>query len=336
MFSSSRSLIPCRSVAVAAMLCLSFSLTHAQSDVNDVHIQPRVQPNPQRDSVDASLKTGTATIRKNVNLVLVPVTVTDSSNRVITGLDRQNFQVYEDKHPQEIKHFSGEDAPVSIGILLDVSGSMATKIERAREAVLQLLKTSNPQDEFFLMTFADAPALVEDFTSNPDEIQRQLLFTAPKGRTSLIDAIFLGINNMKKAKHQRKALLIISDGGDNRSRYTEGDVKSLVKEADVLVYSIGVFDREFRTIEERLGPELLGEVSDLTGAHCYTLDNPNDLLQIAERIGLELRSQYVLGYHPDNSSRNGKWRKIKVRLALPSGISALHVQARTGYYAPSR
>jgi Ca-activated chloride channel homolog len=326
----------CQLVAFGIMLCLAVATARAQSDAADVHIEPRVQARPQPGSIDTSLRPNTTTIRKHVDLVLVPVTVTDGSNRLIAGLDQHNFQLYEDKQLQEIKHFSSEDAPVSIGILLDVSGSMATKVERAREALIELLKDSNPQDEFFLMTFANAPALVQDFTQNIGDVQNRLVFMVPQGRTALLDAIFLGIDNMKKAKYQRKALLVISDGGDNSSRYHENDVKSLVKESDVLLYSIGVFDREFRTLEERLGPLLLTELSGVTGASCYTIDNPNDLPQVGKRVALELRNQYVLGYHPDHSGRNGKWRKIKVRLTLPRGIPALRARARTGYYGPSQ
>jgi Ca-activated chloride channel family protein len=215
-----------------------------------------------------------------------------------------------------------------------MSGSMKTKIERARDAVTALLKASNPQDEFFLTTFSDKPALLHDFTSNVEEIEDQLLTMAPKGRTCLLDAIVMAINDMRTARYQRRALVIISDGGDNRSRYTETEVKSMIKEQDVLVYSIGIFDSELQTSEERLGPELLEQISSVTGASSYTLDDPNDLPATAERIANELRSQYVLGYSPDGSRRDGKWRKIKVKLALPKGIPHLSVQTRTGYYGP--
>lgn len=272
-------------------------------------------------------------IRKNVELVLVPVTVTDVSNRLIKGLDKSNFTVYENKQQQEIKHFGSEDSPVSIGVVLDISGSMQDKIERARDAITELLKTSNPQDEFFLITFADQPILARDFTQDPEEIQDPLLFATPKGRTCLLDAIYMGVNRMRQAKYDRRALVIISDGGDNRSRYTEHEVKSIVKEANVLVYSIGVFDTEFRTMEERLGPDLLSEMSDATGASSYVLDDPNDLPQIAGRIGSELRNQYLLGFRPADVKRDGKWRKIKVKLQAPRGMH-LRVQARTGYYGP--
>jgi Ca-activated chloride channel homolog len=146
----------------------------------------------------------------------------------------------------------------------------------------------------------------------------------------------MAISHMRNARYQRKALVIISDGGDNRSRYTEKEVKSLIKEADVLVYSIGVFDTEFRTMEERLGPELLATISGLTGASAYALDNPKHLPAVAEHIANELRNQYILGYSPEEPRRDGKWRKIKVKLALPRGLQALRVQARSGYYGRSQ
>jgi len=318
---------------VAIGVLLGFPHARAQTNIEEVHIAPRVQSS-QPQPLSAVAKTTTATIRKTVEMVLLPVTVMDESHRPITGLERENFQLYENKHSQPIKHFWKEDSPVSVGILLDVSGSMNTKIERARDAVMALLKASNPQDEFFVVTFADRPTLVHNFTQNVDDIQGQLLLPKPMGRTSLIDAIFLAVDNMKKARYPRKALVIISDGGDNRSRYSEKDIKSLIKEKDVLVYSIGVFDTSVQTMEELLGPELLAEISGLTGASSYTLDNPNNLPVIAQHIAIELRNQYILGYRPDDSRRDGKWRKIKVKLALPPKLPTLRVQARTGYYGP--
>jgi len=199
------------------------------------------------------------------------------------------------------------------------------------------LKGSNPQDEVFLITFADTPHVVQDFTQAVENIQEKLLFTLPKGRTALLDAIYLGFNKMEEARYARKALLVISDGGDSHSRYTEGEVKSRVKEAAVPIYSVGIFDREFRTREELLGPELLNEISDVTGAQCYTLDNPNDLPIVTRHIGVRLRHQYVLAYAPSNSKDDGKWRKIKVKLTfLPKGLSPLRIYAKTGYYGRSQ
>ena len=141
---------------------------------------------------------------------------------------------------------------------------------------------------------------------------------------------------MREAKYPKKSLLIISDGGDNHSRYTEGEIKSLVKEADVMVYSIGIYDRYMSTPEEQLGPALLNDVSELSGGRSFTIDNPNDLADVATKIGIELRNQYVLGYRPKNPGHDGKWHKIKVKLLPPKGLPPLHVYAKTGYYASSQ
>jgi Ca-activated chloride channel homolog len=268
--------------------------------------------------------------------VLVPVTVTDPLNRLVTGLDKDNFEVYEGKEKEEVRHFSSEDAPISLGVIFDMSGSMASKIERAREAVIEFFKTANPQDEFFLITFADRPEEVSDFTQSIDDLQGKLVFTVPKGRTALLDAIYLGISKMRQAKYPKRSLLIISDGGDNHSRYTEGEIKSLVKEADVMIYSIGIYDRYMATPEEQLGPALLSDISELSGGRSFTIDNPNDLADVATKIGIELRNQYVLGYRPKTPAHDGKWHKIKVKLLPPKGLPPLHVYAKTGYYASTQ
>jgi Ca-activated chloride channel homolog len=309
----------------------------AQNTEDDVHIRPRTEAKPANsDSVkENSLTAHTRPLKVKVDMVLVPVTITDPMNRLVTGLDKENFSVFEGKDQQEIKSFSSEDAPVSLGVIFDMSGSMSSKIERAREAVVEFFKTANPQDEFFMITFADKPEEIADFTSSIEDIQGKLVYTVPKGRTALLDAIYLGVSKMRQAKYPKKALLIISDGGDNHSRYTEGEIKSQVKEADVLIYAIGIYDHYFPTEEERLGPALLSEITELTGGRAFTIDNPNDLADVATKIGIELRNQYVLGYRPNNPTRDGKWRKIKVKLIPPKGLPPLRVYAKTGYYAPS-
>jgi Ca-activated chloride channel homolog len=270
-----------------------------------------------------------------VNLVLLPVTITDFFNRTVTGLDKSNFEVFEGKERQDIRNFSGEDTPVSLGVILDTSGSMKTKISRAREAVVEFLKIANLQDEFFMITFSDRPQEVSDFTSSLENIQGNLLYIAAKGRTALLDAVYLGIEKMARARYARKALLIISDGGDNSSRYTEKELKNLVKEADVLVYAIGIYDHDFVTEEERLGPGLLNDIAEGTGGDAFTIDNPDELPDTAAKIGLELRNQYVIGYTPKALAHDGKWHKVKVKLVPPKGLPPLQVHAKAGYYAPS-
>jgi len=323
---------------VLAFVCFPLA-GFAQSPVDDVHVKPRVEPPDPRaketEIVDPSLKTHTKPMKVDVDLVLVPVTITDPMNRLVTGLDKDNFSVFEGKDQQDIRHFSSEDAPVSLGVIFDMSGSMSSKIERAREAVVEFFKTANPQDEFFMITFADKPEQIADFTQSIEDIQNKMVYTIPKGRTALLDAIYLGVSKMRQAKYPKRALLIISDGGDNHSRYTEGETKSLVKEADVLIYSIGIYDHYASNEEERLGPTLLSDVSELTGGRTFTIDNPNDLGDVATKIGIELRNQYVLGYRPKNPAHDGKWRKIKIKLLPPKGLPPLRVYAKTGYYAPS-
>jgi Ca-activated chloride channel homolog len=259
----------------------------------------------------------------------------DPLNRQVTGLDRENFEVFEGKQRQEIRHFSSEDAPVSVGAIFDVSGSMAGKIDRAREAVLEFFKTANPQDEFFMIAFADKPEEVTDFTQSVEDIDGRLLYTVPKGRTALLDAIYLSLHKMRQARYEKKALLIISDGGDNHSRYTESEIKNLVKESDVQIYAIGLYDHYFPTEEERLGPQLLTDITELTGGRAFSIDNPNDLADVATKIGIELRTQYVLGYRPTNPANDGKWRRIRVKLLPPKGLPPLQVHAKAGYYARS-
>jgi len=338
-----RSVSSCSSwVAFTLILCCVCSLSIpvlCQTDVNDVHVTPRELEKPKevpkQNLVTPDLTTHVRPMKVDVDLVLVPVTITDPMNRLVTGLEKENFQLFESNSAQQIRTFSSEDAPVSLGVIFDSSGSMSSKMERAKDAVVEFFKTANPQDEFFMITFSDEPEQVSDFTSSVDEIQNKLIYAVPRKRTALLDAIYMGVAKMRQARYAKKALLIISDGGDNHSRYTENEIKAVVKEADVMIYAIGIYDHYFASQEERLGPALLGDISELTGGRAFTIDNPNDLADVATKIGIELRNQYVLGYRPDKVVRDGKWRKIKVKLMPPKGLPPLRVYARTGYYAPA-
>src|SRR5271157_649522 len=229
---------------VLALLCLAGFLAATSYAQDDIHVVPReakkataAVPPP---NIDPSLKTYTKPLRKDVDLVLVPVTITDPMNRLVTGLEKENFALTDNGQPQVIRHFSSEDAPISLGVIFDISGSMSDKIDKSRQAVVEFFRTANPQDEFFLITFSDKPELLVDYTSSVEDIQGKLVYAIPKGRTALLDAIYLGMNRMRKAHYERKALLIISDGGDNHSRYTESEIKSMVREADVQIYAIGL------------------------------------------------------------------------------------------------
>jgi len=291
----------------------------------------------KRDTPGFGLKPSTG-LHMDVDLALINVTVTDPYNRLVTGLDPDNFRVYEDNIEQEVVTFSSEDVPISIGVIFDFSGSMANKIGKAREAALQFFKTANPQDEFFLVSFNERAELTSAFTNSIEDLQSRMMLTAPKGRTALLDAIYLGLSQMRGAKNGKRALLILSDGGDNHSRYNESDIKRLVKEADTQLYAIGIFDPlgyRNRTPEELNGPSLLGEVTEMTGGRVFAVENLNELPDIASKIGMELRNQYVLGYRPSNKAHDARWRKIKIKLRAPKGLPPLNVYSKTGYYAPS-
>ncbi|MFZ0335173.1 MAG: VWA domain-containing protein [Candidatus Acidiferrales bacterium] len=276
-------------------------------------------------------------VRKDVNLVLVNITVTDPYGRLVTGLEQDNFRVYEDGKEQQVMRFAEDDVPISIGVIFDVSGSMADKIAKSRMAAVQFFKTANPADEFFLVDFADRAELATPFTTSIEELQNELLFSPTGGMTALIDAVYLGMSEMKGARNTRKALLIISDGGDNHSRYDEDDVKRFLRESDVQIYAIGIVDPDAcdRSPEECSGPAFMEDLADMTGGRSFIVHNLDNLADVATKISMELRNQYVLGYRPGNKKPDGKWRKIKVKLRPPRGLPPLTVYARYGYFAPS-
>jgi Ca-activated chloride channel homolog len=278
-----------------------------------------------------------ANLRIDTNLVLIPVSVTDPLNRFVTGLEKEHFKLFEDKIEQSISQFASEDAPLSVGLVFDTSNSMGAKLQKSRQAAAQFFKTANPEDEFFLVQFNDRPELVVPFTSNTEEIQNRLTFTQAKGRTALLDGIYLAMAQMKKAKNPRKAVLVISDGADNSSRYTESEIKNLVREADVQLYAIGIFESigaRGRTAEELSGPQLLNDLAEQTGGKHFAIENVNELPDVAAKIGIELRNQYLLGYSPKNQERDGKYRKVQVKLIQPRGLPPLRPTWRQGYYAP--
>jgi VWFA-related protein len=276
-------------------------------------------------------------LRVETTLVQIPVAVTDSSNRFVLGLQKGDFHLSEDGVEQDIAHFSGEDAPLSIGLLFDESGSMDYKLRTSQAALAQFLKTMNADDEAFLVEFSDAARLSVGFTAHADEIQNALKRVQPAGLTAMLDAINLGLREMKNAKNSRKAIVIISDGGDNHSKYTAAEIESLVREADVQIYAMGVFEPSLPrlTPEEISGPRLLSEIAEQTGGRAFSAVLTSDLPSVAARIAVELRNQYVLGYYPKNHMRDGNYRKVEVKLSQPRGVSPMKAHWRLGYYAPS-
>jgi len=332
----------CRLISgtLVMVLCL-MTPSLARSDSNTAAPAPpgTANPTPQTEIDVRQPAIHTRPIQKTVDMVVVAVTVTDPFDRIVTGLEQSNFVVSDEKVPQQIASFSTEDAPISVGMIFDSSGSMSDKIEKSKEAALQFFKTSNPEDEFMLINFNDRPDLLSSFTSKFENLQDRLLFAKSWGRTALLDALYLGLNEMKKGRSSRKALLLISDGGDNHSRYTENDLKRAVKESDVQIYAVAVLEplsSRNRTPEEAAGPALLSDLAEVSGGRMFSVEDPSELPDIAEKISVQLRNEYVIGYRPSNLVRDGRWRRIKVKLDPPRGLPPLNVYARTGYYAPTQ
>ena len=275
-------------------------------------------------------------IRADVDLVQLAVSVTDPYGRLVVGLERENFRLYEDKVEQEISHFMQWDTPVSIGIVVDLSGSMADRVQYVHQAMQQFVRVANPQDEYCLVTVSDRAVLSSPFTRHSDRMLTRLLYREADGRTALLDGIYLAFAELRRSIHERRALLVISDGGDNHSRYNERDVRDVSREADVQVYTIGIFDpvNHRGTTEEMYGPEMLNSLAENAGGRSFYIKDMRDLTDIATKISLTLRNQYLIGYRSSNRAPDGKWRKLKIKLSPPRGLPPLRAYSRSGYYAP--
>jgi Ca-activated chloride channel family protein len=291
-----------------------------------VAIEPRQRPGAQQAAMPS------ANLRVDTNLVLVPATVNDEYNRPITGLERENFRIFDDKVEQTITSFSSEDEPIALGFIFDTSGSMRGLLPQGRAAAAELLKFANPEDEFFLVEFDSKPRLVIPLTSNTSRIGLEVMMTKNGGSTALVDALFVGIHEIHKSKKTKKALVLISDGGENNSRYTPTEVRNVVKESDVLIYTVAI--GAGHDADSESGLRWMTGVSEMSGAHMF-YTNGSELADIAEKIGIELRNRYVIGYSPRDQKHDGRYHRIQVRLAPPRGLPKLTAHWRTGYYAPS-
>jgi Ca-activated chloride channel family protein len=274
-------------------------------------------------------------VKVQVDLVTLTLTVTDYYGRYVSGLSKDAFTIWDEDEEQEITYFSDADAPVSLGILFDISGSMSTeKIAKARNALERFINTSHPNDEYFLIAFNSRAQLLLDRTRDGDAVLQKLTLVEPKNNTALYDACYLGVERVTRGAHQKKAILIISDGQDNSSRYNFKEVRRLMKESDVVIYSVGIMsDRDAGSIEGMQGQALLDELSSVTGGKSFYPQTNVELDEIFERIALELRHQYSIGYTPKNFQPDGKWHKVKVKVKPPRGLPRLTVRSREGYYA---
>jgi Ca-activated chloride channel homolog len=278
----------------------------------------------EKSGPDTSIKVG-------LDVVLVPVTVTDDHYRPVEGLRADNFQIWEDKVEQHIEYFSREDTPASIGILLDISGSMRGSFNASRSAAIKFLKTSNTEDEYFLVEFSDSAKIAQTFTTDVNKLERSVALQGTDGYTAFLDAAYLGLENLRFGVQPRKALLMITDGEDNNSRYTLSDVKALLKESDVQLYAV---DMGYRAAKGHSpGRVLLDELTELSGGRVLPLKSTNDLDELCAQISRELKSQYVLGFVSSNKNADGKWRKLRVKVNPPAGSPRMNVRAKAGYYA---
>jgi len=296
---------------VAAILA-ALALAHAQ-----VNIEPRPQPSePLRHP----------NLRADSNLVLVPVTVVDARNHPVTGLEKENFRVYDDAVERPISAFAMDDEPVALGLIFDHSGSVAA-IQRNESATTRMfLATSNPQDEYFLVVFASQPELAVPITSGKEEVQYRILTTKWGGSTALNDGVVLGLNELKKSTLSRKALLVVSDGGENNSRYNQRDLEKIVEESDALIYAIG-----FQSYQANFG--LLKWMAELSGGRAIPAQ-AQDMPDIAAKVALELRNRYLLGFSAAGLPRDGKVHSLRVQLIPPHGMPPLKVSWRRNYRAP--
>lgn len=323
------------SISLPLLLLLATSITWSQSSEPGTVAAHRTYaaPGTQSETIHVEgvpkLDAHVNPFRINVDLALVSVAVTDNMNHVITGLKKDAFSLFENDVQQEIQQFSTEDGPISVGLILDFSKSMSNKMEAQRAAVEAFFQNANADDDYFVVTVSSRPRMIADRTQSIHSIQSALGEVTPAGSTALLDAIYLGADQMRHARYPRHALLIISDGGDNHSRYKLKDVKAMIRESNIETYAIGLFDTAlFKTYEEFMGKKWLGQITDATGGRTVTVNNLAGLPDAAASISWELRNQYILGYRPRSSEMSDERRKIKVRVADPAGSDSLHAYYR--------
>lgn len=324
---------------VLLLVTLLVTVVAKAQSPDEVQITPHIKPKPLAPPPDAppSLAIRSKPLRVDVDLVLVPVTVTDVKGKSVMDLHREDFRLFEGEKELPVRYFFAQDTPVSVGVVVDLSSSMKSKLELVREAFDEFFKNADPADDYFVVTFSDRVKLLADTTTNIPTIQSKLAAIEAKGNTALADAIYLSLLKLHTARYERKALVIISDGGDNASRNSLRKVKNLAKEADAQVYAIDVCDSPSvlftKKIEERFGRQWLTQVSEVSGGRTIAVDDAGKIPDAAAQISLELRNQYVLGFRPSNLDRGEKWRKIKVRLTRDEDEMPVQLYYKTGYMA---
>ena len=319
-------------LAITTLAFVARSQETTQKPAQGTAVQTPTPPQKQKLGVELDDKTGIIT---NTDLITLTVTVTDTYGRYVSGLSKSAFSVFDDKQQQEITYFSDDDSPVSVGVIFDVSGSMSgDKVKRARDALSKFIQTSHDSDEYFLIAFNSRAQLLLDKTRDGDSVLNKLTFVETKSQTALYDACYLGVEKVQRGSHPKRALLLISDGQDNDSRYTFNELRKLLKESDVVLYAIGILSGS--DAGSSLGMEgqgVLDELSGVSGGKAFFPHSAAEMDDIFEQIALELRHQYSIGYKPETFTNDGKWHKIKVQLHAPRGLPRLFPRYKDGYYA---
>lgn len=326
---------------VAVLFCCAYILTAAAFTLTSIAQQKTEQASPAKSKQSSTPEPPTTgreaqeLERVQTDLITLNVTVTDVYGRYVTGLNKSAFAIQDNKELQEITFFSDDDAPASVGVIFDVSGSMnGDKVARARDALARFVDTSHQGDEYFLIGFNSRAQLLLDRTRDSNAVLDKMTFVETKGQTALYDACYLGVEKVKRGTHQKRAILLISDGQDNNSRYTFGELRRLLKESDVLIYSIGILGGSDAGSSLGMGGQaILDELSGVSGGKAFFPNTTAEMNEIFERIAIELRHQYSIGYRPTNFTADGKWRKIKVKITPPRGMPRLFVRSKEGYFA---
>lgn len=340
--------LPAKRAIRTALISLCVVAIAALINLN-LQAQEKTQPKTDQKPAANAAKTGEATqegqqklgteldgpVIVHTDLITLTVTVTDTYGRYVSGLSQKAFTIFDEKQPQEITYFSDDDSPVSVGVIFDVSGSMSgDKIRNAREALAKFIQTSHHSDEYFLIAFNSRAQLLLDKTRDGNSVLDKLTFVQTRNNTALYDACYLGVEKVQRGAHSKRALLLISDGQDNNSRYTFNELRRLLKESDVVLYGIGILSgHDAGSALGMEGQGILDELASVSGGKAFFPRSPVEMDDIFEQIALELRHQYSIGYKPNNFTGDGKWRRIKVKVTPPRGLPRLFVRAKEGYYA---
>ena len=284
------------------------------------------------------------TIPVDVQLVQIPVSVQDKDGKPVDGLTKENFQVYEDKALQTISFFKHEDVPVSLGLVIDNSGSMRNKRERVNISALSFARESNPEDETFIVNFDDSAYLEQEFTGSIGDLMDALDNLDTRGETALYDAVYLSVDHVVKQGHKdKKAILLVSDGVDNTSKYKYEEVIKILKESQVTLYAIGLLEEDgggglFGRSPVRKARDTLTKFAEATGGAAYFPKSIDDLEELCRHIAHDLRNHYTIGYTPTNNKQDGTWREIRVNVTPPKSMAAQKITVpryKNGYFAPN-